>query len=310
MCGIAGLLNVDGQPADPRVVAAMRDALAHRGPDDEGLHVDREVGLGHRRLSIIDLSRAANQPMFSPDGRIAIVFNGEIYNFRELRRDLERLGWAFRTRSDTEVLIAGYAIWGIRDLARRIDGMAAFALWDAGERRLHLVRDRFGVKPLYLWRRGASLMFASEIKAFLAHPDFSVRVNDSALREYFHFPEPLSRAHPVRRRRATAAGDHPVGRRRRRTARDLLGLRLLTPRTRRSRSRRRNAGTADGRGGRAPTRLRRSGRRLFVGGHQIRARSSRSPPAPCRDCRLSPPASSFPRSMESKRLSMSAAAPN
>ncbi len=196
MCGIAGLLNVDGQPADPRVVAAMRDALAHRGPDDEGLHVDREVGLGHRRLSIIDLSRAANQPMFSPDGRIAIVFNGEIYNFRELRRDLERLGWAFRTRSDTEVLIAGYAIWGIRDLARRIDGMAAFALWDASERRLHLVRDRFGVKPLYLWRRGASLMFASEIKAFLAHPDFSVRVNDSALREYFTFQN-LFRSHTL-----------------------------------------------------------------------------------------------------------------
>jgi asparagine synthase (glutamine-hydrolysing) len=196
MCGIAGLFNIDGRPADARIVGAMRDALAHRGPDDEGLYADREVGLGHRRLSIIDLSRAANQPMLSPDGRIAIVFNGEIYNFRELRGELERSGWSFRTRSDTEVLIAGYAIWGISDLARRIDGMAAFALWDGAARRLHLVRDRFGVKPLYLWRRGRSLVFASEVKAFLAHPDFSVRVNESALREYFTFQN-LFRSHTL-----------------------------------------------------------------------------------------------------------------
>jgi asparagine synthase (glutamine-hydrolysing) len=196
MCGIAGLFNLDAKDVDPNIVRAMRDALAHRGPDGAGLHVDGAVGLGHRRLSIIDLSRAADQPMFSPDKRIVIVYNGEIYNFRQLRTQLERSGWHFRTRSDTEVLIAGYSIWGISELARRIDGMAAFALWDAGRRQLYLVRDRFGVKPLYLWRHGATLAFASEIKAFLSHPDFRVRVNESALREYFTFQN-LFRQHTL-----------------------------------------------------------------------------------------------------------------
>ena len=195
MCGITGILDF-GRQADARIVAAMRDALAHRGPDDSGLHVDGPIGLGHRRLSIIDLSRAASQPMHSPDRRWTIVYNGEIYNFRELKAELEREGWVFRTRSDTEVLIAGAAIWGVRALALRVDGMAAFALWDSRERRLFLVRDRFGVKPLYLWRRGSSIAFASEIKAFLAHPDFRVAVNETALREYFTFQN-LFRPHTL-----------------------------------------------------------------------------------------------------------------
>lgn len=196
MCGIAGYLNRDGAPADAKIVAAMRDALAHRGPDGKGLHLDGPLGLGHRRLSIIDLRRVASQPMHSPDRRWTIVFNGEIYNFRELRRELEREGWNFRTRSDTEVLIAGATIWGVLELARRIDGMAAFALWDATERRLYLVRDRFGVKPLYLWRTSNGLAFASEIKAFLAHPEFRPRVNLAALREYFTFQN-LFRPHTL-----------------------------------------------------------------------------------------------------------------
>jgi len=196
MCGIVGILQRDGAPVSQALILSMRDAVAHRGPDDEGVHVDGPLGFGHRRLSIIDLSRAASQPMFSPDGRIVIIYNGEIYNFRELARELTKLGWSFRTRSDTEVLIAGYAIWGIRELARRLDGMAAFALWDAAKRRLHLVRDRHGTKPLYLWRTANSLVFASEIKAFLAHPDFKVRVNDAALREYFTFQN-LFRTHTL-----------------------------------------------------------------------------------------------------------------
>lgn len=187
MCGVAGYLNRNGAPADERIVAAMRDALAHRGPDGKGLHIDGPLGLGHRRLSIIDLRTVASQPMHSPDGRWTIAFNGEIYNFRELKVELEKEGWSFRTRSDTEVLLAGCIIWGVSALARRIDGMAAFALWDAQERRLHLVRDRYGVKPLYLWRTPERLAFASEIKAFLVHPDFRVRVNQAALREYFTF---------------------------------------------------------------------------------------------------------------------------
>lgn len=196
MCGIVGYLNRNGAPADARVIVAMRDALAHRGPDGQGLHLDGPLGLGHRRLSIIDLRAVANQPMRSPDGRWTIIFNGEIYNFRELRAELEQEGWNFRTLSDTEVLIAGCAIWGVRKLALRIDGMAAFALWDSEEERLYLVRDRFGVKPLYLWRTPERLAFASEVKAFMAHPDFRVRVNESALREYFTFQN-LFRPHTL-----------------------------------------------------------------------------------------------------------------
>lgn len=196
MCGIAGYFNRDGSPADERIVVAMRDALAHRGPDGKGLHVDGPLGLGHRRLSIIDLRAVANQPMHSPDNRWTIVFNGEIYNFRELKKELSEQGWVFRTRSDTEVLLAGCVIWGVASLARRIDGMAAFALWDAREGRLWLVRDRYGVKPLYLWRSAGRIAFASEVKAFLSHPDFKVQVNRAALREYFTFQN-LFRPHTL-----------------------------------------------------------------------------------------------------------------
>lgn len=196
MCGIVGILNRGGEPVDADVIVKMRDAIAHRGPDGEGVHIDGPLGLGHRRLSVIDLTDAASQPMFSPDGRIALVYNGEIYNFRELRAELEAAGWVFRSRSDTEVLIAGYAIWGIRPLVERLNGMAAFALWDADQQRLFLVRDRFGVKPLYLWRTRKGLAFASEIKAFLKHPDFAVRVNDAAMREYFTFQN-LFRKHTL-----------------------------------------------------------------------------------------------------------------
>lgn len=165
----------------------MRSALAHRGPDHGGIYKDSRVGLVHRRLAIIDLSAAANQPMISADGGTVVVFNGEIYNFRELRRELEREGCGFRTRSDTEVLLWGKARWGMRGLVERIDGMAAFALWDAQTRTLHLARDRFGVKPLYLYRESGSLFFASEIKAFLELESFRVGVNRAALNEYFTF---------------------------------------------------------------------------------------------------------------------------
>ena len=148
------------------------------------------------------------------------------YNFRELRHELEKSGWTFRTRSDTEVLLAGYAIWGIRRLAERIDGMAAFALWDGRDKRLFLMRDRFGVKPLYLWRTRTRLAFASEIKAFLKHPGFAVRVNDAALREYFTFQN-LFRPHTLfdgvehLPPASILTVDRDGG-----AARDLLGLRL------------------------------------------------------------------------------------
>ncbi|HEX8363136.1 MAG TPA: asparagine synthase (glutamine-hydrolyzing) [Longimicrobium sp.] len=186
MCGIAGVVRLDGGSADAREVKPMGDALAHRGPDGEGFHVDGPVGLAHRRLAIIDLSDAGRQPMFSADGQVALVYNGEVYNFRELRQEYARRGYAFRSRTDTEVLLAGYLLDGI-DFVGRCNGMFAFALWDARVRRLFLVRDRYGVKPLYFARRGGTLLFGSEVRALLAHPEGRARLNAGALVEYFTF---------------------------------------------------------------------------------------------------------------------------
>jgi asparagine synthase (glutamine-hydrolysing) len=196
MCGLTGLLRTDGGRADIQLVMRMGDALRHRGPDGEGSFDDGPVAFAHRRLSIIDLTAAGAQPMRTPEGRYTIVYNGEIYNHRELRAELERDGWVFRSRSDTEVLLAGFALWGVDRLALRIDGMAAFAVWDNRDRRLTLVRDRFGVKPLYVWRAPWGIAFASEIKAFLQHPDFRVEVNRGALAEYFTFQN-LFRSHTL-----------------------------------------------------------------------------------------------------------------
>jgi asparagine synthase (glutamine-hydrolysing) len=170
MCGIAGLFHPDvPKPVDPKRVRAMADALAHRGPDGSGVWTAPGIGLGHRRLSIIDLA-TGDQPMRSPDGRIALSYNGEIYNFRELRTELEALGHDFRTESDTEVVLAAWRQWG-PDCLRRFNGMFAFALYDAGEDVLFLARDRLGVKPLYLATLpDGALAFASELKGLLAHP--------------------------------------------------------------------------------------------------------------------------------------------
>ncbi|TMB04204.1 MAG: hypothetical protein E6J64_13090 [Deltaproteobacteria bacterium] len=149
MCGISGFLNRDpAQPADRDLVVRMTEVIAHRGPDGSGLHVDGPVALGHRRLSIIDLSTAGAQPMTNEDGTVWITFNGEIYNFLDLRAELEARGHAFRSHCDTEVLVHGYEEWG-EALPERLCGMFAFAIWDARRRRLFLARDRLGKKPLY-----------------------------------------------------------------------------------------------------------------------------------------------------------------
>ena len=161
----------------------MCDALIHRGPDGSGVWTDLGVGLGHRRLSIIDLE-GSPQPMHSADGRAVIVFNGEIYNFRELRRELEKGGALFRTQGDTEVILAAWQKWG-PDCLSRLDGMFAFALYDLDKRQLFLARDRFGVKPLFLSRLSdGSLVFASELKGLLAHPLMRKRLNPQALDAY------------------------------------------------------------------------------------------------------------------------------
>jgi asparagine synthase (glutamine-hydrolysing) len=186
MCGIVGIFNVDGEPISHRTIKAMTDAIAHRGPDGEGQYVDVNIALGHRRLAIIDLSPAGHQPMASEDGNVIVSYNGEIYNFQELRVLLEAKGHGFHSRTDTEVLIHGYEEEGI-SFVYKLNGMFAFALWDSRKRKLFLVRDRYGIKPLYYWYDGATLLFASEIKAILRHPKVKVDIDYNALNEYFTF---------------------------------------------------------------------------------------------------------------------------
>jgi asparagine synthase (glutamine-hydrolysing) len=181
MCGITGA--VPG--LDNGVLKRMTAALAHRGPDGEGYFSSPDVSLGHRRLAVIDLA-GGGQPMTSRDGRWTIVFNGEIYNFRALRRELQALGVVFRTQSDTEALLEAWARWGV-DAIERLRGMFAFALWDARERALWLVRDRLGLKPLYYSVAGGRLLFGSEIKAILAHPSAPRQLNPAAVDDYLAY---------------------------------------------------------------------------------------------------------------------------
>jgi len=186
MCGIAGLYNMTGEPVTADRVLAMCDLIRHRGPDDRDAWTHGPVGLGHQRLSIIDLSPRGRNPMANEDGTVRIVFNGEIYNYKELRPDLIERGHVFRSQTDTEVIIHLYEELG-PDCLERLNGMFAFALWDERQRRLLLARDRFGVKPLYYTVIGNSLAFASEVKAFLALPDFRVAADPFALAEHFTF---------------------------------------------------------------------------------------------------------------------------
>ena len=198
MCGIAGFWTRGGLGGDAEsLLRAMTDAVAHRGPDDAGAWLDPEAGvaLGHRRLSILDLSIEGHQPMQSHDGRYQMVFNGEIYNFADIRRDLEERGHTFRGHSDTEVMLQAFVVWGVEPSVRRLAGMFAFALWDREKRLLHLVRDRLGEKPLYYGRVGPTLFFGSELKALCAHPGFSAEIDRDALALYArhnYVPAPLT----------------------------------------------------------------------------------------------------------------------
>ncbi|HTU93549.1 MAG TPA: asparagine synthase (glutamine-hydrolyzing) [Gemmataceae bacterium] len=186
MCGIAGILYSDAaHPPSRDLLKAMGDAIAHRGPDAEGFWVEAGIGLVHRRLSIIDLA-GGDQPIGNEDGSVQIVFNGEIYNFHELRAGLEARGHRFRTRSDTEVIVHLYEEEG-EQLVERLRGMFAFALWDRVRRRLVLGRDRLGIKPLYIYRDAEKLIFGSELKAILAHPGVERQLDPAALEEYLAF---------------------------------------------------------------------------------------------------------------------------
>ena len=186
MCGIAGILHLDGRPVSPAVLQRMTDAIAHRGPDGEGHWSEGPVGLGHRRLAIIDLSPAGRQPMVSADDRYVLSYNGEVYNFRELRGELEARGYWFRSRADSEVVLHALAEWGPTAL-QRFNGMFGLALWDRRDRSLLLARDRYGIKPLYVAQQDGALLFASEQKAFLAVPGFRAQIDRPALLEYFTF---------------------------------------------------------------------------------------------------------------------------
>ena len=191
MCGIVGVCNLHGEPVSSGLIDRLSTFIAHRGPDGEGVYTDGPVGLGHRRLAIIDLSSAGSQPMANETGDVVLDYNGEIYNFQQLRVELESLGHLFHSHTDSEVVVHAYEEWG-QACVHRFDGMFAFAVWDRNRRRLFLARDRFGVKPLYWYLRNGVFVFASEIKAILAHPRVSRDVCHEALNEYFTFQNVLT----------------------------------------------------------------------------------------------------------------------
>jgi asparagine synthase (glutamine-hydrolysing) len=189
MCGIIGILNLNGQPVAPEILTAMTRQLSHRGPNDEGIYVDSDapIGFGHRRLSILDLTSNGHQPMVSSDNRLVITFNGEIYNFIEIRNLLQSDGYTFHSTSDTEVILAAFDKWGISCL-ERFDGMFAFGIWDKKTRELILARDRYGIKPLYMVEiPNQAFLFASEVKAFFPFPSFDVAIDPEGLIEYLGF---------------------------------------------------------------------------------------------------------------------------
>jgi asparagine synthase (glutamine-hydrolysing) len=193
MCGIHGVINLDGRPADPRLLDAMGRATIHRGPDDQGVHADGPCVIGMRRLSIIDLA-GGHQPIGNLEGTLWVVCNGEIYNFRELRQQLTQKGYRFQTGSDSEVIIHAYAEYG-DEFVHRLNGMFGFALWDARRRRLLLGRDRLGIKPIYYARHGDRLSFATEAKALLTLPGVGREVDPTALHSYLelgYVPAPYS----------------------------------------------------------------------------------------------------------------------
>lgn len=186
MCGIAGIFNRNGEPVSPVILRKMTDSIAHRGPDGQGFYTDSFIGLGHRRLAIIDLSPAGHQPMISESGNYAISYNGEVFNFQEIRAELEELGYRFRSNTDSEVVLYSYKEWGKKCL-ERFNGMFAFALWDKKKQQLFLARDRYGIKPLYYTQKNGTFLFGSEIKAILEHPSYKTELDKEALLEYFTF---------------------------------------------------------------------------------------------------------------------------
>ena len=183
MCGYVGFTNTINNANI--VLKKMMERIRHRGPDGEGQYIDEGIALGHRRLSIIDIDAGA-QPMYNEDGSLVIVFNGEIYNYKQIREGLVRAGHRFATQSDTEVLVHGYEEYG-SDILGKLRGMFSFVIWDRNKQELFGARDFFGIKPLYYADMNGSFMFGSEIKSFLEHPDFKKELNETALENYLTF---------------------------------------------------------------------------------------------------------------------------
>lgn len=194
MCGIAGILMAHGDDLEQPALRRMTEVIAHRGPDGEDYYLGKSVGLGHRRLSIIDIEGGV-QPMHSPDRKVILSYNGEVYNFQNLRRELEALGHTFLTQSDTEVVLHSYLEWG-RECVTRLRGMFAFAIWDIRKNELFLARDRLGIKPLYYATLSdGTLIFGSELKSLLAHPRCRRKLRVDALEDYLalgYIPDPKS----------------------------------------------------------------------------------------------------------------------
>ena len=193
MCGIVGIFDITAKREINRdLLSRMNETQFHRGPDEGGLHIEAGLGLGHRRLSIIDLSHG-QQPMHSQDGNVVLTYNGEVYNFPELRKELEALGYRFKTHCDTEVIVYAWQAWG-EDCVLRLRGMFAFAIWDRNQQTLFLARDRLGIKPLfYSQLRNGQFIFSSELKALQEHPDLPREMDPAAIEEYFGFgyiPDP------------------------------------------------------------------------------------------------------------------------
>ena len=186
MCGIVGVIRFDSKPVEKKLITSMMQVIKHRGPDDEGVYIDGHVGLGHVRLSILDLSSAGKQPMTDATGRYTIIQNGESYNYIELREELQAMGYTFKTQTDTEVVLNGYIAWGEKVLDR-LNGMFALAIYDKEKQTLFIARDRFGVKPLYYHIGNGQLIFASEIPAILKALPGKPKANENAIFDYLVF---------------------------------------------------------------------------------------------------------------------------
>jgi asparagine synthase (glutamine-hydrolysing) len=186
MCGIAGIFNLNNAPVSVSLLKKMTDIISHRGPDGEGFWVDSYIGFGHRRLAIIDLTPLGHQPMQTDDGNYIITYNGEVYNFQNIKIELEARGYRFKSKTDSEVVLKAYCEWG-KNCILKFNGMFAFAIWDKKKQELFIARDRYGIKPLYYYFKNGVFVFGSEIKSIIQHPDVMVDVSIRALNEYFSF---------------------------------------------------------------------------------------------------------------------------